>query len=372
MKRVLLFFLLAFVNKAWSFPETIRHGYVNCMACHTTSQGGDLLSLYGRELSKEIFSRKDSIFKTSQTEKNYWEVETPEWLNVGGDVRLLQTFSESSVASKGRFMVMQVDLDGVAKLGENLQFYGSVGRYEPTAANSEWQDFIYTPRAWIQYSHSDGAKFMALRVGRFFPTYGINIPEHTYVTRRYLDFNPGQERLSAEISWSNENYQFVATALSKRATFERYDPERGYVLQLSKVFGKNARIGVNLYRSKLTQSGVEQNKAFEGVYALVGLAPEWSMLVQVDRIYYPHGKTGVDDLLKFSYEYTQGLQFFFTQEYYNKDTVKTDPHVEAFGVGAEYFPAPNVELVATYRQYKDSSQLNELQKQVWLIAHLYF
>src|SRR5438445_10419393 len=245
----------------------IRHGYVNCMACHTTRQGGDLLSPYGKELGKELFSRNDSIFKTPKSEKNYWEIETPEWLSVGANARLLQTFSESSVASEGRFMIMQVDIDALVKATENISFYGSIGRYEPSKPDAEWRDFIYTPRVWAQYSQNwrDGAEGASIRAGRFYPTYGINIAEHTFATRRYLEFNPGQERVSVEASWSDENYQITATGILERANFDKYDPEKGYAIQISKVFGKTVRAGANIYRTTLTQNSIDQDKAFEGV-----------------------------------------------------------------------------------------------------------
>ncbi|MGZ3769798.1 MAG: hypothetical protein ACXVCP_08970 [Bdellovibrio sp.] len=374
MKSVVVFIFIIFgILKSHAYPEMIRHGYVNCMACHTTHQGGDLLSTYGRELSKELFSRNDSLFKSPNAEKTYWQVETPEWLRVGLNVRLLQTITENSVASKGRFMIMQVDADFVGKLNDKTQLYGSVGRFEPARSDAEWRDFIYTPRLWAQYSENwrDGAESASLRVGRFFPVYGINIAEHPYVTRRYLDFNPGQERVSAELSWSNENYQVVTTLLGQRANFDKYEDEKGYVLQVSKVLGKSARAGINIYKSQWTQNSSTQDKSFQGIFALIGWNSEFSTLFQADRIELPNGKIGFLDLLKVGYEYTQGVQFFATQEYYNPDTEKTDPHVEAFGVGVQYFPFPNFDLFATYKKHKDSAQLNEYQNLVWIIAHIY-
>lgn len=377
MKFVSIFYSVLFllcISKAHAYPEMIRHGYVNCMACHTTHQGGDILSSYGRELSKEIFSRNDNLFKTSSsTDKSYWEIETPEWLRIGASARLLQTMTESSEASKGRFMIMQLDVDVVAKVTEGIQIYGSVGRFEPSQSNAEWKDFIYTPRLWAQYSLASrgGAEVSSIRVGRFYPVYGINIAEHAYVNRRYLEFNPGQERVAAEFAWSNENYQFVATGLMQRAANDRYDSERGYVLQVSKVFGKSARAGVNIYRSTLDQNSTSVDKAVQGVFALIGWTTEFSTLFQADTIHYADGNKGFVDLLKFGYEYTQGVQVFATQEYFNSDTQKTDPHFEAFGVGVQYFPVPNFDVLATVKKQKDSSQLNEHQSVIWLIAQMY-
>ncbi len=352
----------------------IRHGYVSCLACHTTHQGGDLLTAYGKELSKELFSRNDSWLQTSKDVDSSWRIETPDWLRLGSQVRLLQTFSESSVASKGRFMIMQVDVDGVADLSPNLQIYSAIGRYEPPQPDAEWKDFIYSPRAWIQYSENwnDSADTASLRIGRFYPNYGINLIEHTYVNRRYLEFNPGQERLSAELAYSTQNYQVVATGLTHRSNYQEYDSEKGYTVQVSKVFGKSARAGVNLYRSQLNSRGTLQDKKYDGVFALIGWTTEFSTLIQADRIYRADGKQGFLDFIKFGYEYAKGIQLFATQEYYNADTTVTEPHVEAYGVGVHYFPVTNFDFFLSIKKQKDSVQLNEFQNVMWLIGHMYF
>jgi hypothetical protein len=370
---IIIFFLCPLLSQA--YPEMIRHGYVNCSACHTTHQGGDLLTAYGKELSKEIFSRTDSLFQTTKNnDEAYWRVNTPEWLTLGSHVRLLQTLSESSIASKGRFMVMQVDVDANARVSDLVQVYASVGRYEPTAPDAEWKDFIYTPRAWVQFmkNFNNAEDNLSLRVGRFYPVYGVNIIEHTYANRRYLEFNPGQERLSAELAYSTQDYQVVATGISQRSNFQKYNDERGYSVQLSKVFGKSARAGINFYKTQLNVGGVLQNKQYDGLYALIGWTTEISTLLQADRIYNQDGKNGFVNLLKLGYEYTKGVQFFATQEYYSPDTTVTDPHMDAFGLGVQYFPFTNFDLFLTFKKQKDSAQLNEYQNVMWLIAHMYF
>lgn len=366
------FVSILFSLQVYAFPELIRHGYVNCSACHTTQQGGDLLNSYGRELSKELLSRNDSFFKDASAEKRFLEVQTPEWLRVGADVRLLQTFSESSVASKGRFMVMQAEVAALANLNENISFYTSLARFEATKADAEWKDFLYVPALWARYQKAvNDTTAWALRAGRFYPAYGAWVAEHTFVNRRYLGLNPGEERLAGELSFSSENYQFVLTGLHGRATNGKIDPERGWTAQVSKVFGKRSRAGINMYRSTLQQNGVESKKSHEGLFALIGWSEDLSILFQLDRLSLPNGKTGVLDLMKFSYGATEGVELFFTQEYYNSDLEKSDPRVEVYGIGAQYFPVPNFNILTTFRMQKDSAQLDEFQRVVWLIGHFY-
>jgi hypothetical protein len=58
MKFFVIFLLIVFSSSAYSFPELTRHGYSNCTACHLSPAGGGALTLYGRELSKELLSTK--------------------------------------------------------------------------------------------------------------------------------------------------------------------------------------------------------------------------------------------------------------------------------------------------------------------------
>lgn len=362
------------IHVVQAFPEMIRHGYMNCMACHTTYQGGDLLTPYGKELANELLNRQDSIFQSPSSDRYEWKVETPEWLTLGSHVRFLQTLSENSLASKARFMVMQFDVDAALKISDALKIYGAVGRYEPTAPEAEWKDFIYWPRSWIQYTQTsdDSSDSLALRVGRFFPTYGLNLAEHAYINRSHLSFNPGQERLAAEVSWNSVNYQGVLTGITQRASFQKYSSEKGYALQLSKIFGSKVRAGLNIYRTALKTNDQNLEQKMEGLYALIGFNEQWSSLLQFDQRHLPDSKTGVISFIKLGYEYTKGIEFFGTHEYENNDTTKTDPHIEAYGLGVQYFPASNMDFFFTFKKQKDSSQLNEYQNILWMIAHLYF
>jgi hypothetical protein len=271
-------------------------------------------------------------------------------------------------------MIMQAEVDALANLNDTMGVYLSIGRLEANSANAEWKDFVYFPRLWFQYQWQDaeGSKTAKLRLGRFLPVYGVLIPEHTYSTRQYLGFGPGQERQAADIYLSNEDYQFSLTRILAKAQGSLYENESGWVTQLSRVYGKAARAGISFYRTKSKNADVETKTEFEGLFLLMGWQLKNSILFQIDRIHAADGKTGIVDLIKYSYEYIRGLELFITQEYHNADKEKTDPHFEAYGIGAEYFPTANLDLFLTFKEMKDSSQLDEFQRQLWLIGHIYF
>jgi hypothetical protein len=58
---------VSFSPAAHAYPENVRHGYVNCAACHIHPQGGGQLNAYGRQLSKALQSNGKFFFEPGQT-----------------------------------------------------------------------------------------------------------------------------------------------------------------------------------------------------------------------------------------------------------------------------------------------------------------
>jgi hypothetical protein len=56
LRRLGFSLLLLVSGRAMGFPDLIRHGYTNCIACHVSPNGGGVLTKYGRSLSKELLS----------------------------------------------------------------------------------------------------------------------------------------------------------------------------------------------------------------------------------------------------------------------------------------------------------------------------
>src|SRR5690242_17806457 len=83
------------------FPEMVRHGYNNCITCHVSPSGGGVLNHYGRSLSLEVMS-----FSGSEGEEQLLGfVKTPYWLNVGGDVRSVQYYTNTPTVIAAQFFL---------------------------------------------------------------------------------------------------------------------------------------------------------------------------------------------------------------------------------------------------------------------------
>lgn len=351
---VLLFLVSA---EAWCFPEMIRHGYTHCTVCHVGTAGGDLTTAYGKELGKELLYPKVPWFES--------DLPLPqiENLRIGINNRWLQTYLDNSQVSRGRFFIMQLDLDMAYTL-ESWTAYASIGRFEPQTAEKSWSDFIYYPRLWIRKTFQISDTELAIRGGRFVPMYGVAIAEHTSFIRQYLNLGPGLERRTVELSWTHPENQIVLSRIEGRQAFNDLTPEKGWILQVSHAFSTKTKVGLNSYR---TESPVLGKRAFDGAFLLIGWNDLWSTLFEIDKVYLTNGKTAYVNYLRVSKEIQRGWSAFLTQEYKNIDIEKTDPHQEAFGLGTQYFINSALNAAVHLRFEKDTSALDEYQKALWLL-----
>ncbi len=369
-RPIFLLIILAAFSKSYAYPEMIRHGYLSCVACHSSGSGGDLLNPYGKTISRELLSfSNNSQVVTSVDEAD------PEFRS-GAHIRFLQAFVENSQTSSAQFFLMQLSGEFVWSPRPRLEFYTSLGRYDPQQNDATWKSFIYIPRIWASYKliNDESREIMILRVGRFTPAYGVGFSEHNFYSRSFLQLTPGREKMQAEIRYENDSYEAVLSKILGGYKFGMPLAEHGWlgrfgIIKESSSGNVDIKTGLNILQTSNLNSGELMN--FAGIYFLLGANKKWAWLTQLDRESNGDGKTGITESTKISYELTQGLQTFGTVEYHNSDVEKTDPHDESYGMGLHYFPRPEMDFEGELIMEKNSSQLNEFQKALWLVAHFY-
>ena len=362
------FFILISL-KARAFPEMVRHGYMNCTACHTSLVGGNLLNPYGRSLSKDLLSEKSG----GESEMVVNPFSSQKWLQVGGDLRLLQTFRESETASQGRFFIMQVELGLLAQVSESLNVFFAMGRMEPRKEDPTAKDFVYLPRWGLDYAFNspDETNQTHLRLGRFAPAFGINYAEHVFVTRTLLDFGPGQERFAAELSWLNDQFSVIGTAIGGLTSANENRKEQGGILQFSTAVGEKSKVGLNYYQTQKENLDIKYTRKIQGAFAYVGFSEDWYGLFEVDSSQGADLNWGLIETSKIGKEIHQGLQVFATHEFANLNVINADPKYEAYGIGAQWFPAVHWDLYGVYRKEKNSGTDKQFQDVAWLLGHFY-
>ncbi len=372
-----IFAIVALMSaKAFAFPDMVRHGYVHCTACHTSLVGGNLLNEYGRALSSEALSQKSLGGKAvgeGEEEFLYGFVKPTKKLLLGGDVRTLQLFVESEQASRGRFFIMQVDVDAFYEISSRVRAFFSVGRVEPQGVDTVAKDYIASPRHGIEVllSNPESETRSALRVGRFMPAFGIAFPEHMFVTRRLLDFSPGQERYAAEVSWNDAKTSAIGTALFSQAQGNQTKPEQGGTLQLARGVGEASKVGLSYYQGQIEQLNSRFTRRAHGLFAHLSFTEKWYALLEVDRIKDAQGTWGLIDTFKLGYEAFQGLHFFGVHEFANMDMADANPKYEAYSLGTQWFPRPHWDFLAMYRQERNTAVRDSFDNVFWFVAHFY-
>ncbi len=356
-----------FSLRAWSFPDLIRHGYVNCIQCHVSPSGGGTLTDYGRTFSGEGLSRwttkdEESIFEGLVKRK-----EIPSWLSLGGDFRGVQTLQQNSQTTVAAYYVMQNDLEAAVKY-KKLTVDGSFGRFQLTTETPQYKSRRY----FLMYNFTD--EWM-VRVGRFLPVYGFNIPDHIISTRTPLGFNAGLERENVEASWITDSYSAVLTFSQGPNELPWGAQETSVEGQFAYAFKDTYKIGINGWEGY--QSGNTQRN-LAGIFANLGFTENLSLESEFDWQWLTPAATGVTQLGFFAYnrlgeEITKGLNLLATAEFWQSDLSSDASAVERYGAGFEFFPRPHFDFQGFWTKIRLHSATNlGYQDSAWFMWHYYF
>lgn len=221
MVRVILLYMALAADVALAFPDLFRHGYSSCQSCHVSPTGGGALTSYGRVEAGELLSAYGS-----EKAANYAISRVPPWLNFGGDTRYLNISSESYNAKYHRHFVMQSDFELVVTPVPGFSVGGTVGYYNFNYPEKNYKKIELEQRR--SYAMLNLGKYVIVRVGKFFPAYGIHFPDHTLATRKYLGFNEGEESYNAEFSVRSKWGDLYLTGVNGREGSVRASEKSGY------------------------------------------------------------------------------------------------------------------------------------------------
>lgn len=359
-----VFFLLAvFSSIIFGYSENIRQGYVNCTACHISPNGGGILTAYGRSLSREIISTWGAEKET----RFMYVVDPPEWLQLGGNVRFIQTQIDTPVYRQARFITMQADVEAGATYNK-FQFVATLGKSNIENPPS-FTDALVSRRHYALYKINDD---MNVRAGRFFPAFGLLVSDHTLATRRGLGFDQGNETYNAEFSYLGETFDTFVTAIVGRPDKPELKRERGFALRGARNFNETYKVGAGYYYGH-NEVG---DRHLVGPYGILGFRKNLFALVELDLVKSSPGSrastTGVAHYGRLNYEFFKGAHVYLTEDIYKGDLSDPSTTVTSFGIGAQWFPRPHLEVVAQYQKTKiwavDPANYNDY---IWLQLHFY-
>lgn len=365
LSKISLIVLLFWAGHAHAFPDLVRHGYASCSACHISPSGGGLTTAYGRSLSKELLS----TWGAEGEEQFLYSVTPPEWLNVGGDVRAIQTYVDNTTATLKKFFVMQSDLEGAVSY---KKFYvdGTVGTQGGPDGTADRNQYL-SRRHYVGFRPTDET---SIRVGRFMPAYGLNFANHTVVTRTNLGFDESRntETDNVETSYSGEKLDLFITAILGRTHDYEADWRRGEAISTSYFLFDKFKIGLSYLHAFTSQTVTDD----AGAYGVLGFSKYLYMLSEIDLQWQkdltgfgtsPHGAVSYQQL---NYEFIQGMHVYLAQQLSYLDYTDAGSRFDSWALGGQFFPRPHIDAEIEYGKARSSAD-TPYYDTAWLLLHYY-
>ncbi len=364
MRHGILFLLLPlsalFAETASAFPENVRHGYASCSTCHVSPTGGGVLTKYGRDASEDFLPTWTNKGENGALEG---KVSLPDMLSLGGDVRTLSYSRDNKVYKEQGIIPMQADVEVAARPSPFFAAVVSLGAYDKN------------PQTQRHYLIANVGDHFYARVGRFFPAFGIQTPEHSTSTRRGLGFNESQERDTAEVGVTGELGEVVLDYILKNSG-EISNEEKGFAARTAWYAGGKSQLGVSLLS---TTSTVFNRTAF-GAFAITGITKDVYVLAEVDSETKKPAEetdptleqtTRVVSYDKLGWEVTKGLHVLATYDMSVTTKGNYDPRYWSSGPGVQWFPRPHFEVLGQAQRRYDEAFSDKPGYLYTLMGHYY-
>lgn len=341
--------LFAGSTAGFGYPESVRYGYANCASCHVSPTGGGVLTQYGRASSEQFLSTW-----AAQGEGGFGhrDLALPQWLILGGEFRNLAYVRDTKVFKERGVIPMQAEMQVGATAGGVVTGVATVGTYDRSL------------QLQTLYLMANAGENVFVRVGRFFPAFGINTPEHALITRKGLGFNEGQQTLNAELGLVGEAGELVATAVLKQGWPELSNDEKGLTARAALYIGGNSQAGVSVMSLK----GKVWKRAVAGAFVTTGLTQSTYLLAELDQerktpamFDDPSVKasTRILSTAKLGWEFLRGAHLYSMYEAGVTTLGSYDPRLFAAGGGAQWFPRPHFELMTQLQRRTDETWSKE-------------
>jgi hypothetical protein len=309
-------------------PWMIRYGYGTCGACHHDPSGAGALTHYGRSLYDVAMRTRDASESTDSPSSAFLfgAVPEPDWLELGGDVRLMGLASKvRGVPATKRLIWMQ--LDGHATLTKGgFVASGTLG-YAPEgalgAALTRGTDHNLVSRQhWLGYAFQGETSFM-LRVGRMNLPFGVRSIEHTLWARKLTRTNINDaQQYGAALYFDSKHLrgELMGIAGNFQLRPDRYR-ERGYSAYLEALLGDELAIGMSSLITHRDLDTVTLEETWRHAHGVTGrwapakplvLLTEWDYMFESSRDNYY--RRGLVSYLQADWEPIQGIHFMATGE----------------------------------------------------------
>jgi hypothetical protein len=188
MRLILAVCVLLVSGSAGAYPQfQLSLGVDRCESCHLSPAGGGLLTAYGRDEAGSTISRGgDGAFLHGA-----WE--PPEWLALGGDFRFAT--ADRFVADDNELLAFPMQADVHLRAMTNRFAFAFTAGVRGQSRDPQMTEApvlferLTSREHYVAYTRDEAS----IRVGRFFPVFGLRLADHTAYVRRYLGMNLQEE-----------------------------------------------------------------------------------------------------------------------------------------------------------------------------------
>lgn len=325
---------------SFAFVENATHGYSNCMACHYSPAGGDLLNEYGRSLSSALMS----TWSLPGAERALGgAVPETKWAKFGGDLRTLQSYVNSPRSSDQNLFLMQNNVE-IGLKHKNVMLIGTLGTREgpdSRSRNTPDKGEFLSERHYVLVEASSTSR---IRAGKFRINYGINDPNHFRPYKNLLGFGSQSERYNLEYSkFFDSSDLFVTYSLGRIDDRDSRHDERSFSTKFSHYLGGKSKVGVNYLYGE--QGDTERHLV--GAFGITPITEKSYVLYELDyqssENKFSGSSRSVVGHFRLGYEAFKGFKAYTL---YDQIEVlgRNDSSTMAPGLGFQWLPFPHLEL----------------------------
>jgi len=360
--------------QAQAFPEMVRIGYQNCMACHVSPSGGGVMTPYGRGMASDILSTwhyegEETIGHGLFKDSGGKAFQTPDWLQLGGESRWIQTYVNNLQATQTQWFPMQDEIEAAVNfmkvwLVGNINFQGG----PPGTPN---YGVPVSERLYAMYNITDEAY---LRAGKYMLPFGDNQPNHTVVISKGLGWDAGRESDNFEVGYIGEKYNVIVTGDFGRPDNSDVQSEKGVAGNLSYNLETTHKLGWSAFAG----NSLDSTRFVTGPYAMLGFFRKLVLLSQVDLQWKDlkdssagPEQQGFVTFNRLQYEAAKGVQPYLVHQISYLNSSNIGSRYDSFGAGVMWFPRPHFEFWAEWDKERNMIVTPSYTDSAWLVLHYY-
>ncbi len=182
---------------AAAYPQyQFSSGTERCADCHVAPAGAGVLTEWGRgEMGETLAMGGDGRLLHA--------IDQPDWLAIGGGVRLAGLLSETGADNGARQALFPMQLEAAARAGTAAVSATVVVGVLPDRT-------VFSREHFVTHQHDDGE--WQVRAGRFAAPFGLRLADHTAYVRRYTGYGLYEETYGVGASHLGDRHDLHVTA----------------------------------------------------------------------------------------------------------------------------------------------------------------